>query len=100
MSLYREPDPLKSITLLGNFTLNSGTLSSIHNGFEIFVFAAPEPVPAPLPLCGAAMAFGYSRHLRRRLRCGLRHRHRCWRRSDIAPAEPGPRPSGLAADRR
>jgi hypothetical protein len=24
-------------------------------------------VPAPLPLCGAGMAFGYSRRLRRRL---------------------------------
>jgi len=69
LSLYREPDPLKSITLLGQFTLRSGSLGSIHNGFGIFFIDPPEavPVPAPLPLCGAAMAFGYSRRLRRRL---------------------------------
>ena len=78
VSLYREPDSLKSIKLLGNFTLNSGSLASIHNGFEIFVYAPPQAVPAPLPLCGAAMAFGYSRRLRRLLH--LR------RGSGIAPA--------------
>ena len=69
VSLYREPDPLKSITLLGQFTLRSGSLGSIHNGFGIFFIDPPEavPAPAPLPFCGAAMAFGYSRRLRRRL---------------------------------
>jgi len=70
VSLYREPDPLKSITLLGQFTLQSGSLNSIHNGFEIFTIDSPERVPAPLPLCGAGMAFGYSRRLRRRLSLG------------------------------
>ena len=67
VSLYREPDPLKSITLLGQFTLHSGSLGSIHNGFGIFFIDPPEAVPGPLPFCGAAMAFGYSRRLRRRL---------------------------------
>ena len=70
VSLYREPDPLKSITLLGQFTLQSGSLNSIHNGFDIFVYEPPQRVPAPLPLFGAGMAFGYSRRLRRRLSLG------------------------------
>jgi hypothetical protein len=70
VSLYREPDPLKSIRLLGQFTLQSGSLGSIHNGFEIFIYEPPVRVPAPLPLCGAGMAFGYSRRLRRRLSLG------------------------------
>jgi len=42
VSLYRKPDSLKSIKLLRNFTLNSGSLASIHNGFEIFVYAPPK----------------------------------------------------------
>ena len=70
VSLYREPDPLKSITLLGQFTLNGGSLGRIHNGFDIFIYEPPVRVPAPLPLCGAGMAFGYSRRLRRRLSLG------------------------------
>jgi len=74
LSLYREPDPLKSITLLGQFTLHSGSLGSIHNGFGIFVDEPPEAVPGPLPFCGAAMAFGYSRSLRHRLLLSRQHR--------------------------
>jgi len=96
VSLYREPDSLQSIVLPGTFTRNSGSLNSIHNGFEIFRFDPPEPVPAALPLFGAAMACGYSRHLRRRLRLGLRLR--C--RDGIAPVERRRRASGLAADPR
>lgn len=96
VSLYREPDSLKSITLLGNFTLNSGSLASIHNGFEIFVFAPPQAVPVPLPLGGAAMGFGYSRRLRRRLRLSRYHR----RGSEIASAGQSPRSLGFAVDRR
>ncbi|MCX5957622.1 MAG: hypothetical protein NTW51_14785 [Cyanobacteria bacterium] len=61
LSLYREPDWLKSITLLGQFKIHSGSLGSIHNGFGIFFIDPPEAVtaPAPLPLCGTGMAFGY-----------------------------------------
>jgi hypothetical protein len=61
LSLYREPDWLKSITLLGQFKIHSGSLGSIHNGFGIFFIDPPEavPAPAPLPLCGTGMAFGY-----------------------------------------
>lgn len=98
VSLYREPDPLKSITLLGNFTLNSGSLASIHNGFEIFVFVPPQAVPLPLPLGGAAMAWGYSRHLRRRLR--LSRQVRRGSRIAVPPTGQSPRFSALAADRR
>jgi hypothetical protein len=96
VSLYREPDSLQSITLLGTFTLSSGSPNSMHNGFEIFRFDPPEPVPAALPLFGAAMACGYSRHLRRRLRLGLRLR----RLDGIAPVERRRRASNLAADPR
>lgn len=82
VSLTGEPDPLKSITLLGQYTLNSGRLESIQNGFGIFFIDPPEPVhtPAPLPLCGAAMAYSYSRHLRRRIRLSGH------RRGGITPA--------------
>jgi len=97
VSLYRESDPLKSITLLGQFTLHSGSLSSIHNGFGIFFIDPPEAVPGPLPLCGAAMAFGYSRRLRRRLLLSRQHRGDLRCGSDMAPAGQSPRPSGLAA---
>jgi len=100
VSLYREPDPLKSITLLGQFTLNSGSLGSIHNGFGIFVAEPPQAVPAPLPLCGAAMALGCSRRLRRRLdqRRGLHRRSCCG--TGIGLAGLAPCSSGLAVERR
>jgi hypothetical protein len=102
VSLYREPDPLKSITLLGQFTLNSGSLGRIHNGFEIFIYGPLVRVPAPLPLCGAGMAFGYSRRLRRRLSLARQHQGDLRCVSDIAPAGQKPRPSSFAAaaDRR
>lgn len=69
VSLYPEPDPLQSITLLGRYTLSSGSLSAIHNRFGIFVLEppAPEPAPAPLPFGGAAMALASSRAFRRRV---------------------------------
>jgi hypothetical protein len=88
IGLFRYPDPLKSITLLGNFTLNSGTLNSIHNGFGIFYIDPPEvtAAPAPLPLWGAALAFGFSRRLRRR-------------RFGGAPVLAGPKLSAFVATR-
>jgi hypothetical protein len=103
MSLYSETDPLKSITLLGHYTLHSGSMGSIRNGFGILIIDPPEPmpVPAPLPLFGVGIGFGYSRRLRRRLRLLRPHR------GDLRPgsnfAQPGQRlrSSGLAAaDRR
>jgi len=104
MSLYSETDPLKSITLLGQYTLHSGSMGSIHNGFGIFYIDPPEPmpVPAPLPLFGVGIGFGYSRRLRRRLRLLRPHRGDLRPGSNFAP--PGQRllrSSGLAAaDRR
>jgi hypothetical protein len=103
VSLYSETDPLKSITLLGQYTLHSGSMGSIHNGFGIFFIDPPEamPVPAPLPLFGVGIGFGYSRRLRRRLRLLRSHRGDLRPGSNVAP--PGQRlhSSGLAAaDRR
>ena len=102
VSLYRETDPLKSITLLGQYTLHSGSMGSIHNGFGIFYIDPPEAVPAPLPLCGVAMGFGYSRRLRRRLRILRPHRGDLRPGSNFAPRGQRLRSSGLAAaaDRR
>ena len=102
VSLYRETDPLKSITLLGQYTLHSGSMGSIHNGFGIFYIDPPEAVPAPLPLCGVAMGFGYSRRLRRRLRILRPHRGDLRPGSNFAPPGQRLRSSGLAAaaDRR
>lgn len=103
VSLYSETDPLKSITLLGQYTLHSGSMGSIHNGFGIFYIDPPEPmpVPAPLPLFGVGIGFGYSRRLRRRLRLLRPHRGNLRPGSNIAPPGQRPRPSGLAAaDRR
>ena len=99
VSLYGDPDPLKSITLLGQFTLHSGSMGSIHNGFGIFYIDPPEavPVPAPLPLCGVAMGFGYSRRLRRRLRILRPHRGDLRPGSNFAPRAQRLRSSGLAA---
>jgi hypothetical protein len=91
--LFRYPDPLKSITLLGSFTLERDTLNTIHNGFGIFYIDPPEvtPAPAPLPLWGAALAFGFSRRLRHRR---LRHR-----RFGSAPVLAGPQRSAFLAAR-
>ena len=104
VSLYGDPDPLKSITLLGQFTLHSGSMGSIHNGFGIFYIDPPVavPVPAPLPLFGVAMGFGYSRRLRRRLRILRPHRGDLRPGSNFAPRGQRLRSSGLAAaaDRR
>ena len=102
VSLYSETDPLKSITLLGQYTLHSGSMGSIHNGFGIFFIDPPEAVPAPLPLCGVAMGFGYSRRLRRRLRILRPHRGDLRPGSNFAPPGQRLRSSGLAAaaDRR
>ena len=102
VSLYSETDPLKSITLLGQYTLHSGSMGSIHNGFGIFYIDPPEAVPAPLPLCGVAMGFGYSRRLRRRLRILRPHRGDLRPGSNFAPPGQRLRSSGLAAaaDRR
>ena len=102
VSLYRETDPLKSITLLGQYTLHSGSMGSIHNGFGIFYIDPPEAVPAPLPLCGVAMGFGYSRRLRHRLRILRPHRGDFRPGSNFAPPGQRLRSSGLAAaaDRR
>ena len=104
MSLYSETDPLKSITLLGQYTLHSGSMGSIHNGFGIFTIDPPEamPVPAPLPLFGVGIGFGYSRRLRRRLRLLRPHRGDLRPGSNVAPAgQRLLRSSGLAAaDRR
>jgi len=102
VSLYRETDPLKSITLLGQYTLHSGSMGSLHNGFGIFYIDPPEAVPAPLPLCGVAMGFGYSRRLRRRLRILRPHRGDLRPGSNFAPPGQRLRSSGLAAaaDRR
>ena len=103
MSLYSETDPLKSISLLGQFTLRSGSMGSIHNGFGIFYIDPPEamPVPAPLPLWGVGIGFGYSRSLRRRLRLLRPRRDDLRPGTSIAPAEQHLRCSGLAAaDRR
>jgi len=96
VSLYREPDSLQSITLLGRYTLSSGSLSAIHNGFGIFVLEppAPEPAPAPLPFAGAAMALASSRALRRRVRQAPPQH------LGSPGAGPGPGGSALAADRR
>ena len=102
MSLYSETDPLKSITLLGQYTLHSGSMGSLHNGFGIFYIDPPEAVPAPLPLCGVAMGFGYSRRLRRRLRILRPHRGDLRPEGNFAPPGQRLRSSGLAAaaDRR
>ena len=102
VSLYRETDPLKSITLLGQYTLHSGSMGSLHNGFGIFYIDPPEAVPAPLPLCGVAMGFGYSRRLRRRLRILRPHRGDLRPEGNFAPPGQRLRSSGLAAaaDRR
>ena len=102
VSLYSETDPLKSITLLGQYTLHSGSMGSIHNGFGIFYIDPPEAVPAPLPLCGVAMGFGYSRRLRRRLRILRPHRGDLRPEGNFAPPGQRLRSSGLAAaaDRR
>jgi hypothetical protein len=104
VSLYSETDPLKSITLLGQYTLHSGSMGSIHNGFGIFYIDPPEamPVPAPLPLFGVGIGFGYSRRLRRRLRLLRPHRGDLRPGSNVAPAgQRLLRSSGLAAaDRR
>jgi hypothetical protein len=102
VSLYRETDPLKSITLLGQYTLYSSSMGSLHNGFGIFYIDPPEAVPAPLPLCGVAMGFGYSRRLRRRLRILRPHRGDLRPGSNFAPPGQRLRSSGLAAaaDRR
>ena len=102
MSLFSETDPLKSITLLGQYTLHSGSMGSIHNGFGIFYIDPPEAVPAPLPLCGVAMGFGYSRRLRRRLRILRPHRGDLRPEGNFAPPGQRLRSSGLAAaaDRR
>ena len=103
MSLFSETDPLKSITLLGQYTIHSGSMGSIRNGFGIFIIDPPEPmpVPAPLPLFGVGIGFGYSRRLRRRLRLLRPHRGDLRPGSNYAPPGQRPRPSGLAAaDRR
>jgi hypothetical protein len=103
MSLFSETDPLKSITLLGQYTIYSGSMGSIRNGFGIFIIDPPEPmpVPAPLPLFGVGIGFGYSRRLRRRLRLLRPHRGDLRPGSNYAPPGQRPRPSGLAAaDRR
>jgi hypothetical protein len=103
MSLYSETDPLKSISLLGQFTLRSGSMGGIHNGFGIFYIDPPEamPVPAPLPLWGIGIGFGYSRSLRRRLRLLRPRRDDLRPGTSIAPTEQRLRCSGLAAaDRR
>jgi hypothetical protein len=103
VSLYSETDPLKSITLLGQFTLHSGSMASIHNGFGIFYIDPPEamPVPAPLPLWGVGIGFGYSRRLRRRLRLLRPHRGDLRPGSNFAPPGQRLRSSGhAAADRR
>jgi len=98
VSLYGDPDPLKSITLLGQYTLHRGSLGSIHNGFGIFYIDPPEamPVPAPLPLWGVGIGFGYSRRLRRRLRLLRPHRGELRPGSNFAPAGQRLRSSGLA----
>ena len=103
VSLFSETDPLKSITLLGQYTLHSGSMGSIHNGFGIFYIDPPEamPVPAPLPLFGVGIGFGYSRRLRRRLRLLRPHRSDLRPGSNFAPTGQRLRSSGLAAaDRR
>jgi hypothetical protein len=103
VSLYSETDPLKSITLLGQYTLHSGNIGSIHNGFGIFYIDPPEavPVPAPLPLWGVGIGFGYSRRLRRRLRLLRSHRGDLRPGSNFAPPGQRLRSSGhAAADRR
>jgi hypothetical protein len=99
VSLYSETEPLKSITLLGQYTLHSGSIESIHNGFGIFYIDPPEamPVPAPLPLWGVGIGFGYSRRLRRRLRLLRSHRGDLRPGSNFAPPEQRLRSSGLAA---
>ena len=58
VSLYREPDPLQSITLLGTDTLSGGSLSAIHNGFGLFRVAPPERAPVPAPRCSGLAADG------------------------------------------
>ncbi|MEI6111742.1 MAG: hypothetical protein WCP63_08735 [Cyanobium sp. ELA712] len=103
VSLYSETDPLKSITLLGQFTLHSGSMASIHNGFGIFYIDPPEamPVPAPLPLWGVGIGFGYSRRLHRRLRLLRPQRGDLRPGSNFAPPGQRLRSSGhAAADRR
>jgi hypothetical protein len=99
VSLYSETDPLKSITLLGQYTIHSGSIGSIHNGFGIFYIDPPEavPVPAPLPLWGVGIGFGYSRRLRRRLRLLRSHRGDLRPGSNFAPPGQRLRSSGLAA---
>jgi hypothetical protein len=99
VSLFSETEPLKSITLLGQYTLHSGNIGSIHNGFGIFYIDPPEavPVPAPLPLWGVGIGFGYSRRLRRRLRLLRSHRGDLRPGSNFAPPEQRLRSSGLAA---
>jgi hypothetical protein len=103
VSLFSETDPLKSITLLGQYTLHSGSMGSIHNGFGIFIIDPPEPMPAPapLPLFGVGIGFGYSRRLRRRLRLLRPNRGDLRPGSSFAPPGQRLRSSGLAAaDRR
>jgi hypothetical protein len=61
---------LSTIYVRDIFAYNSGTVvNSLSNNFKIIPNATP--VPGPLPVIGAAMAFGYSRKLRTRIKASV-----------------------------
>jgi hypothetical protein len=49
-----------------NGTANPGDTDDLANSSR-FISTSTPPVPAPLPLLGAGAAFGYARHMRRRI---------------------------------
>lgn len=73
-----ETGPLGSSVL--SYVKDPGwpNVSYTGNGFsELRPYAfvqQPQPVPGPLPVLGAAAAFGWSRRMRRRLKCGANAR--------------------------
>lgn len=76
-------DPNNSVTSTTNpatiagttFATTTSTVAATNDGANSFNVAVTQfiptsPVPGPLPLAGAAMAFGFSRRLRKRLHHG------------------------------
>jgi hypothetical protein len=54
------------------FATGNSAVSTANNFFSQRPGGAPDPVPGPLPILGAAMAFGFSRRLRTRIKSGSR----------------------------
>lgn len=69
---FTIPSGLSAGTSIGaliqysNGTANSSDGDDIANSSK-FISTSTPPVPAPLPLLGAGAAFGFARHMRRRI---------------------------------